>query len=107
MADVVFGPKTLEEASYSHLHPCVSSVIGKLINCPDEDEPTRLSKINVTDEIIRISNNYGDKQHPKHKFDLKEKKNTSRVTPGLGPYAGTHFQSQTTYTVYEIGRAHV
>lgn len=87
---------------YSNLHSSVTSVIGEFINCPDEDELTRLNRLNITDEIIRISNNFGDKQHPNFPFINKEKKKTStRVASGTGEFANTHFNSQTTYTIRE------
>lgn len=86
---------------YSALYPSVSSVIGELINCPDEDEKTRLDRVYVTKDIIRISNNFGDKKHPDYEFNDKEKKKSARVSSGQGEFAGTHFNSQTTYTIRE------
>lgn len=96
----------VKKVMFSNLYPSVTSVICKLINCPEEDELTRLNRIEFNDNIIRISNNFGDKINPKYLAeyfsDTKKKKKTSnRIMAGIGEFAGTHFNSQTTYSVLE------
>lgn len=92
---------------FSNLYPSVTSVICKLLNCPEEDELTRLNRIEYDDNIIRISNNFGDKINPKFidkyfpDVKKKKKKSSNRIMAGIGEYAGTHFNSQTTYSILE------
>jgi hypothetical protein len=86
-------------------YPSVTSVIGRLANSPDLNEQTMLKIINPTKNIICISNNYGRNTNLDfaHLIVTKKKKakKGNRLMSGIGEFAGTHFNSQTTYTILE------
>ena len=92
----------MENKRYSELYPSVTSVIGNLVNCPIRNEEERISDLDYDDQIIKISNNFGCKMNPNFIFKAASKqKESNRIKTGIGEFAGTHFNSQTTYTVAE------